>query len=79
MEDILTSEYRDFKGNQRSTQILQDYCNKMVKYINIVVELARELSHFIVNSEKYINYFKNTIKGKEIIFAYLYMKEQFYL
>ena len=77
MEDILTSEYRDFKGNQRSTQILQDYCNKMVKYYKH--KQARELSHFIVNSEKYINYYKNAIKGKEIIFAYLYMKERFYL
>ena len=34
MEDFLPPEYRDFKGSQRSTQIIQDYFNKMVKYHN---------------------------------------------
>ena len=53
MGDILSPEYRDFKGSQRSTQIIQDHFNKMVKYyINVLIELARELSHFIVISKK---------------------------
>ena len=30
MQDILPPEYREFKGSQRSTQIIQDYFNKMV-------------------------------------------------